>query len=83
MVDDKISRVYFVAMSRAMAKLCNVFATVTHSDEQYEDPPRDGIWGTVEFDQLIKPREDQFLGGVEVELIKKNRIFPISRSSFC
>jgi hypothetical protein len=58
-------------MSRAMARLCKVFATVMHSDAQYEDPPRDGIWGTVEFDQLIKPREDQFLGGVEVELVKK------------
>lgn len=52
-------RDYFKEMSRAMATLCDTFATVMHSESQYQNPPMDGIWGQVEFAQLQTPRDEQ------------------------
>jgi hypothetical protein len=48
--DEALRRTYFKNMSRAMAKSCEIFATVMTED--VESIPEDGIWYTVEYPTL-------------------------------
>ena len=70
MGDKSVQRDYFARMSRSMTTLCNNFATVMHSNDDYDNPPMDGIWGAVELPQLQLPKDQQYKGEVEVESVR-------------
>lgn len=50
-------RQYFETMSRSMAIMCDVFATVM--DPNPGSPRLDGIWGTIEYPQLTGNLDNQ------------------------
>jgi hypothetical protein len=56
MVDPDIRREYFKEMSRAMAAMCSVFATVMTQD--ITKIPESGIWGQVEKPQLMANKDE-------------------------
>lgn len=54
---------FFENMSRAFAIKAQSFARVLHSEGDYHDPPMDGIWGRIEFPQLVS--------GNQVDVLQK------------
>jgi hypothetical protein len=50
--DDNLRQTFYENMSRAFALKAQNFSTVLHSENNYKNPPSDGIWARVEFPTL-------------------------------